>query len=61
MAHLFCRVATVRLDHSALSALDGLAKKTDRSRNGLVARVVEDFVAVGAWQIGEIEAGGGSA
>lgn len=48
---------TVRLDESTLNALDHLAKKTDRSRNWLVARAVEDFVAVNAWQLDKIEAG----
>jgi predicted transcriptional regulator len=48
---------TVRLDETTLSALDHLAAKTDRSRNWLVARAIEDFVALNAWQIGKIEAG----
>ena len=48
---------TVRLDESTLNALDRLAEKTDRSRNWLVSRAVEDFVALNAWQIGKIEAG----
>lgn len=48
---------TVRLDESTLTALDHLAEKTDRSRNWLVTRAVEDFVALNAWQIGKIEAG----
>ena len=42
---------------STLNALDHLAEKTDRSRNWLVARAVEDFVAVNAWQLDKIEAG----
>ena len=48
---------TVRLDEPTLHALDQLAEKTDRSRNWLVARAIEDFVALNAWQIGKIEAG----
>jgi predicted transcriptional regulator len=48
---------TVRLDESTLTALDHLAQKTDRSRNWLVSRAVEEFVALNAWQIGKIEAG----
>jgi predicted transcriptional regulator len=48
---------TVRLDESTLNALDHLAEKTDRSRNWLVARAVEEFVAVNAWQLDKIEAG----
>ncbi len=48
---------TVRLDEPTLAALDELAHKTDRSRNWLVARAIEDYVALNAWQIGKIEAG----
>lgn len=48
---------TVRLDESTLNALDNLAEKTDRSRNWLVTRAIEDFVALNAWQIGKVEAG----
>ncbi len=48
---------TVRLDESTLTALDHLAEKTDRSRNWLVTRAVEDFVALNAWQLGKTEAG----
>src|SRR5208283_1263717 len=35
---------TIRLDESTLNARDHLAKKTDRSRNWLVSRAVEDCV-----------------
>lgn len=48
---------TVRLDESTLAALDDLAHKTDRPRNWLVAKAIEDYVALNAWQIGKIEAG----
>ena len=48
---------TVRLDESTLSALDQLAEKTERTRNWLVSRAIEDFVALNTWQIGKIEAG----
>ena len=48
---------TVRLDESALAALDRLAQKTERSRNWLVARALEDYLALNSWQIGKIEAG----
>ncbi len=40
---------TVRLDESTLVALDRLAEKTERSRNWLVARAIEDYVALNAW------------
>lgn len=48
---------TVRLDDNVLNALDTLAGKTERSRNWLVSRAVEDFVALNAWQLEKIEAG----
>ena len=48
---------TVRLEETVLGALDQLAEKTDRSRNWLVAKAVEDYVAINAWQVGKIEAG----
>lgn len=48
---------TVRLDESTLNALDHLAEQTDRSRNWLVTRAIEEFVALNSWQIAKIEAG----
>jgi predicted transcriptional regulator len=48
---------TVRLDETTLGALDQLAEKTERSRNWLVAKAIEDYVASNAWQVARIEAG----
>ncbi|MBG0792222.1 ribbon-helix-helix protein, CopG family [Methylocystis sp. H62] len=48
---------TVRLDETTLGALDQLAEKTERSRNWLVAKAVENYVALNAWQVGKIETG----
>ena len=48
---------TVRLEEATLSALDQLAGKTDRSRNWLVVRAIEDFAALNGWQVEKIEAG----
>jgi predicted transcriptional regulator len=48
---------TVRLDETTLGALDRLAEKTERSRNWLVAKAIEDYIALNAWQVGKIEAG----
>ncbi|CAN2535800.1 hypothetical+protein [Methylocapsa aurea] len=48
---------TVRLDEATLGELDRLAEKTERSRNWLVAKAVEDYIALNAWQVGKIEAG----
>lgn len=48
---------TVRLDETTQEALDRLAERTDRSRSWLVARAVEDYVALNKWQLAEIEEG----
>lgn len=48
---------TVRLDETTQEALDRLAERTDRSRAWLVARAVEDYVALNEWQLAEIEEG----
>jgi len=48
---------TVRLDEPMLEALDRLAEKTERPRSWLVARAIEDYVALNAWQIEKIEEG----
>lgn len=48
---------TVRLGEATLDDLDRLAQKTDRSRNWIVARAIEDYVALNAWQVEKIEAG----
>ena len=44
-----------RLDEATLKALDRLTEKTNRSRNWLVARAVEDLVALDAWRLDKIE------
>lgn len=48
---------TVRLEDETAGALDRLAERTERSRNWLVAKAIEDYVALNAWQIDKIEAG----
>ena len=48
---------TVRLDEDTLTALDRLAERTERSRNWLVSRAVEDYVLLNEWQIAKIEEG----
>lgn len=48
---------TIRLDEETLAALDRLAEATERSRNWLVARAVQDYVALNEWQVGRIEEG----
>jgi predicted transcriptional regulator len=48
---------TVKLDANTLGALDRLAQKTDRPRDWLVAKAIEDYVALNAWQIDKIEQG----
>ena len=47
---------TVRLDELTLGALDRLAERTERSRNWLVAKAIEDYLALNAWQVEKIEA-----
>ena len=48
---------TNRLEDETIGALDRLAERTERSRNWLVAKAIEDYVALNAWQIDKIEAG----
>lgn len=48
---------TIRLEETTLVALDRLAEQTERSRNWLVAKAVEDYLALNAWQIEKIETG----
>jgi predicted transcriptional regulator len=48
---------TVRLNETTLGALDQLAEKTERSRNWLVTKAIEDYIALNAWQVARIEAG----
>ena len=48
---------TVRIDEATLDALDRFAEKTQRSREWLVAKAIEEFVAVNAWQVERIDAG----
>ena len=48
---------TIRLDgESQLDALDKLAKSMDRSRNWVINRAIERYIAEQAWQIDEIKA-----
>ncbi len=48
---------TIRLDETTLGEFNKLAEKTERSRNWLVAKAVEDYVARNAWRIDKIEGG----
>ncbi len=48
---------TVRLDEATLGAVNQLAEKTDRSRNWIVTKAIEHYIALNVWQIGKIEAG----
>ncbi len=47
---------TVRLASEVKDKLDKLAHSTRRSRSFLAAEAIEDFVALNAWQVAEIEA-----
>ncbi|MGL4637558.1 MAG: CopG family ribbon-helix-helix protein [Beijerinckiaceae bacterium] len=49
---------TLRIEKpELLDRLDQLAASTDRSRNWLLNRAFEDYLALQEWQIGKIEAG----
>ncbi|MCA3606623.1 MAG: CopG family ribbon-helix-helix protein [Methylobacterium sp.] len=49
---------TIRLDDEAkLEALDKLAQSMDRSRNWIVNRAIDRYLAEQAWQIEKIERG----
>ncbi|MGE7473213.1 CopG family ribbon-helix-helix protein [Bosea sp. NPDC003192] len=48
---------TIRLDDETLAKLDALAADTDRSRNWLAAKAIENYVELNAWQIEQIKAG----
>jgi len=48
---------TVRLEEETLRELDTLAAKTERSRNWLVSRAIENYLSLNAWQIAKIEEG----
>lgn len=48
---------TIRLDDETLAKLDALAAETDRSRNWLAAKAIENYIELNAWQIEQIKAG----
>ena len=48
---------TVRIDDEMLAQLDALAVDTDRSRNWLAAKAIENYVELNAWQIARIKEG----
>lgn len=48
---------TVRLEEATLADLDRLAERTERSRNWLVGKAIEQYLAVNAWQIERIGEG----
>lgn len=52
---------TIRLDDETLAKLDALAADTDRSRNWLAAKAIQDYVELNAWQIARIKEGIGQA
>jgi len=48
---------TLQLDDDTLTALDQLAKKTERSRTALVSQAVQDYVVLTEWQLRKTEIG----
>jgi len=50
-------IFTVRVSPEKQQQLDALASAMDRSRNYLVNKAIDDFLAVNAWQIEQIKRG----
>lgn len=48
---------TIRLDDEMLAKLDALAADTDRSRNWIATKAIQDYVELNAWQIQRIKEG----
>ena len=48
---------TIRLDEETLAKLDALAADTERSRNWLATKAIQDYVELNAWQIQRIKEG----
>ena len=48
---------SVSLEAATLIALDALAEKTEQTRDILVVRAVEDFIALNASQLQKVERG----
>jgi predicted transcriptional regulator len=48
---------TIRLDDEMLAKLDALAANTDRSRNWIATKAIQDYVELNAWQIQRIKEG----
>ena len=48
---------TIRLDDEMLAKLDALAADTDRSRNWIAAKAIQDYVELNAWQTAKIKEG----
>ena len=48
---------TIRLDDELLAKLDALASDTDRSRNWIARKAIENYVELNAWQIARIKEG----
>lgn len=48
---------TIRLDDETLAKLDALAADTDRSRNWLAAKAIENYIELNVWQIERIKQG----
>jgi predicted transcriptional regulator len=50
-------VFTVRIALEKQQQLDALAQALDRSRNWLVGEAIDQYLAVQAWQLAQIQAG----
>ena len=48
---------TIEISEDLQKQLDDLARAMERPRSWVIGRALEDFVAVNAWHVAEIEAG----
>lgn len=50
-------IFTVRIDAAKQQQLDAIAQQLERSRNYVVAKAIDDFLALHLWQVQEIQQG----
>ena len=54
-------IFTVRMDPEKQKQIDAIAKQSDRSRNYIVNKAIDDFLDTHLWQVQQIEKGLGEA
>jgi predicted transcriptional regulator len=56
--HAMSAALTIRFeDEARLAELDALSRATDRSRNWLINRAIDQYLVLQSWQVAKIEAG----